>query len=109
MSSAAKLNLIEENIAANKNSDKKSTAVGQVDFVGALTITNYVSGTYTVLIEHSADGVNWQTLITFANLSADGHETVEATLKVLPNVRANITVAGGDADVKVDLLYDQRK
>ena len=97
------------NVASNTSTDSQTVPQNSTSFIGFLKLENYVAGTYTVIIEHSADKASWETLASFAAASADGFEYVQITDSVLPQVRANITVAGGDADLTVQLWYDPNK
>lgn len=110
MASIARTKLITQvNIAANTTSDSQTLPQKATDFVAFLKIENYVAGTYNVTIEHSGNGVDYTALASFAALSANGSEYVQITDSVLSHVRAVVTVAGGDADVTVDLFSDPAK
>jgi len=97
-----------ESLSAAATSDTKLTEEKQLDFIAMLKLENTAGATVGGVIEHSPDGDNWQTIATFTGLNADGIELVEITAFVLPRVRANLTVAGGTADVTCSLWYDKR-
>ena len=109
MASTNKRQLLQGNFASNKDGDKTSVELRDFDFIAVLVITNWVAGNFACKIQHSADGINWVDLESFAALAADGFEYKEISAKVLPNVRGVIAVAGGDADVEISLYHDQRK
>lgn len=86
---------------------------GRTDAHIATLIATGVNGatTVTAKIEHSPDGSNWFDLANFAGLAGvDGTELINVTNGVLPNVRANVTLAGAAqaATVKVSINYRER-
>lgn len=113
MASVQHLNLINENVTAAQSTKSRSLQPGDMDFVGVLVVSNYTSGTFTCKIQHSADGSNWQDLVTFAAANADGFEYIQqsafAVTNVLSNVRADIAGAGLDADIRIALYHDKRR
>ncbi len=60
-----------------------------------------VAGTLDVDIEHSADGIAWDTLCSFTQLSANGAERVVFTGTIERYVRASFTLSGGAATFHV--------
>ena len=79
------------------------------DFVAVLTVKNNTT-TVGGKIEHSPDGEDWVDLVSFTGgAGASFLEVVDLTAIPLGHVRANMTVAGASADVKVQLRYDSRK
>ena len=73
-----------------------------LSLVGDLTAGG--ADTLDVVVEDSFDGTNWETLATFAQLSADGGEIIAPTRPPAPRIRATSTIAGAgswDIDVKV--------
>lgn len=112
MASVNSLVLINENVAADGSSAKKSVEIGHTDFLAHLEITNEALTTIDVDVEHSPDGINWYVLGSFPQASANGTALIQLStpsVHVLPNVRATMDVTGGNADVKVTLWYDRRK
>jgi len=97
-----------ENLAANTISPVKNTELHQIDFIAMLKLENTAGAAVAGTIQHSPDGENWETLVTFSGLAADGIETNEISAFIYPRVRANLTVAGGSADVSCFLWYDKR-
>lgn len=82
--------------------------VGQ--FVGFLTVSAInAATTATVKIQDSPDKTNWTDVITFAAVAgAVGFEKKDITAKLLPYVRAVITLAGVTkaATVEVSIYHD---
>lgn len=117
MASVSRLEIVNQNVTAaiSTAAGVRGLEVGSVDFVGVLVVSNYVSGTFTTTLEHSADKINWTTFASFAAIAADGHEYIDqsnftvAGQNLLPNVRAQVAGAGLDADLLVALYYDKRK
>lgn len=115
MASSNRFELVNGNITSAQNSKTKGLQNGDIDFVAVLIISNWVSGTFTCTIEHSADGNNWDTVASFAALGANGYEYIDESafatpnMGVLPNIRATIAGAGLDADVQIALYHDRRK
>lgn len=108
MASVNRRQLYEAAVTANVNSDSQSLEHLENNFIGYLRVTDYVAGTFTVLIQDSPDGVNWFTLVTFVAASANGAQAVAASRAAMVNVRANIvTAAGPDATIHVSLLNDK--
>ena len=101
-----------ESLSANATSDPQETLSKDTNFVGFLKMENGASTpVFDVIIEHSVDKINWETLITFTQITADGVETVHVdntTTHVLRYVRADVTRTTGSGDLTVSLLYDRR-
>jgi len=95
-------------MATNSISGTKATELHQTDYKAMLKLENTSGATVSGKIEHSPDGGSWEDLATFTGLSADGIESVDVTSHVYPIVRANLTVAGGTADVSCFLWFDKR-
>jgi hypothetical protein len=112
MASVISKDLVNENLTADITSGTESLETGHVEVVGYLAVSNYASGTINATVEHSPDKVNWFPLASIGPLSANGgllSQISDSNVHVLPNVRANVTMGGGDADVRVALYYDRRK
>lgn len=110
MASVNRRQLYEDAVTASVNSDSQSLEHLENNFIGYLRVTNYVAGTFTVLIQDSPDGVNWFTLVTFGAASSNSSQAVAATRSAMVNVRANITAAAGpDATIHVSLLNDKAR
>lgn len=78
------------------------------DYVFEQIISNRTGDTYDTVIQHSADGTNWHTLVTFTQVAAgtDATELKFPTTAVLGHVRAVCTLGGaGDADIVVNIHY----
>ena len=110
MASIAKKTLLEVvGLSANTNSDSQSMPGDTTGHIAYLKCANVVGGgTIAGTITHSADKTNWVTLATFTGLSAAGVELQAITASILPNIRAEITITAGTADVEASLWYDPR-
>ena len=113
MASVQKVSLLpSEALTASKTGDKKSLGMGDDGFVGWINISaNDGSTTVDCDIEHSADGTNWEVLASFTQVvNTTAVESIQITNSVLPNVRANVTLAGTpSATVEVALYHDRRR
>ena len=113
MPSSGVQNLMDnETLSATKVGGSFSPVPRSQEHVAFLKAQN-VNGatTVTVLVEHSPNGNDWFTLATFAALGGvDGSEIINISVGVLPQVRANVTLAGGTqaADVTVSLFYREK-
>ena len=110
MASIGRTLLLDENLSGNTTGGAKSLPALTTDHVAVLSISNVAGATVGGSIEHSPDKSNWFTLTTFAGgLSSDPDGEIQnISVPVLGNVRAVVTVAGGSADVKVELRHDSR-
>lgn len=80
-----------------------------IGFIKAVNVN--AATTVTGKIQHSPDGVNWFDLASFGAIAgADGSSIINLTVGVLPNLRANVTLAGATqaADVTVAMYYRER-
>ena len=112
MASVNSLVLSEGNIAASAPGSKKSVEIGHSCFLGVLEVTNFAATTIDVNVEHSHNGLDWFVLGTFPQQVGNASVLIQisdANVHVLPNVRVDITIAGGNADIKTILWYDRHK
>jgi len=111
MAANGRLELLNENLTANKTGERKSLPSVTVDHVAILIVENNTGSTIAGDIEHSPDGTNWLVLDSFTGGATDPYvEVVDIGNTPLGSVRANLTVAGGaGADVKCEIRYDSRK
>ena len=112
MASVNRRQLISKTLTASEAGDKTSLEQFQSDFNLYVAVTSLDAGTVDVDLEHSADGTNWLTAASATQVSsAPAREAIAITATLLPNVRANVTLAGGatSSDVEVALYYDKRK
>ena len=91
---------------------KKQLLAGDVDFKAFIKVTDSSSPVFTMKIQHSPNGVDWEDLATFSATSADGIESIDldnTTTHVFEHVRA-ITSAytSGSATVLIQLFHDRR-
>ena len=112
MSSNGKQELMSETLSATKVGSSFNL-VGRSDSHVAYIKAENVNGATTVTgkIQHSPDQINWFDLASFAAIAGvAGSEVVNLTAHVLPNVRANVTLAGGvqTADVTVDIYFREK-
>jgi len=112
VASNGKQTLMEEALAASKNGESfnlPGRSDGHVAFLDA-TLVNGAT-TVTAKVQHSPDGVNWFDLVSFGALAGvDGNEVVNIAVGVLPQLRANVVLAGGTqiATVKVEVFFRER-
>lgn len=103
--------LLDQSVTVAVSSECPSQLLAKdVNFIGVLEVSNTSSGSFSVDIEHSRDGVNWKTLISFTNSGANAVECItldNTTNHVLQFVRANVAFTSGSADVKCFLCYDR--
>ena len=59
-----------------------------------VTAASGTSPTLNIVIEDSIDGVNWNTIGTFAQKTAAGLEVINVTLPFANHIRARWTIAG---------------
>jgi hypothetical protein len=74
-----------------------NNSAATIDGGSAYIQADGVTGTVTVKIEHSADGVTWADLISFVNVSAAGAQRVEITGTINQYTRATFTVDNGES------------
>jgi hypothetical protein len=112
MSSNGKQVLMNETLSATKAGSSFNLVGRSQEHVAFLKAENVnAATTVTGKIEHSPDGTNWFDLATFAAIAGvAGSEIVNITVGVLPNVRANVTLAGGvqAADLTVEVYFRER-
>ena len=109
MASIDNIQLINNvSLSGNSVSSVQNTQQGELDYIAMLKLANTSGATVGGTIEHSPDGINWETLATFSALTADGIDSQEISSFVYPKVRANLTVSGGSADVSCFLWFDKR-
>ena len=113
MASNAKQTLMDNETLSATTAGGSFNLVGRsqehVAFIKAANVNG--ATTVTGFIEHSPNGVDWFTLASFAALvGTDGSEVVNISVGVLPQVRANVTLAGATqaADVTVDIYFRER-
>ena len=98
-------------LTASVNGGAKTLESYSDKFIPYLRVSaNNGATTVNCDLQHSADGTNWVTVASFAavvNLtSTQALTTVE---KLLPKVRAVVTLTGVSATVEVALYYDKVK
>jgi len=112
MASTSKIVLLNQAITATVTSEAKTLDVMSSGFVGFIKITNRTSGTFTGIVEHSPNGVDWFTFISFtAALNSNTSEIkFPANDYCLTYVRASVTAAAApDATVEISLCYSVKK
>lgn len=111
MASVSAIELIPSTVGtATITGDKKTTEWYQKDYIGWIHVSaNNGSTTITGSIEHSADGVNWITLATFAAITnTTGVKAVTVSGPVFPFIRGVATfTAGNSATVSMKIHYDK--
>lgn len=112
MGSNGKQVLMSETLSATKVGSSFNLVGRSQEHVAFLKAEN-VNGATTVTgkIEHSPNGVDWFDLASFTALvGVAGSEVVNITAGVLPNIRANVTLAGATqaADLTVEIYFRER-
>lgn len=96
--------------AATTTSDSQELLTKDVNFIAFLKIENESSANYALKIEHSPNGVDYFTLVTFVATGGNTTEKINldnTTNHVFEHVRAVATRTGGSADFTIILLYDR--
>ena len=97
---------------ATDSSCEKQLLTGDVDFKAFIKVTDSNSPIFTMKIQHSVNGVDWEDLATFTATSGDGIETIDidnTTTHVAEHVRAiTSSYTSGDATVLIQLFHDRR-
>jgi hypothetical protein len=111
MAATLKIVLLPDEVrTASEDSKSLGTQHNYDEFVGLLKVSEYQDGSFSAVVEHSPDGVNWETIATLPALSANGIQVVEVTATVFPKVRARLTVAGATLGAKIEcsLLHGKK-
>lgn len=113
MASVSKIQLYPSTaLTASADGTAKTTEAIQHSFVGWVKATAVnAATTIASKIEHSANGTDWVTLVSFTNIvGTSGFEAKQITDSVLPFVRAVFTLSGATqaATVEMSLYYDKR-
>ena len=100
----------EENLAATTTSGVVEVRSKDVNFVAFLKLENNSSANFAIKIEHSPNGVDWFTLLTFVATGGNTTEKINldnTTNHVMGLVRAVATRTAGSADFTIVLLHDR--
>ena len=84
------------------------------EFLAVLTASAiHADTTLDAKLQHSPDGgTNWEDLVSFTQVTdTSAFEVKDITSKILPTVRAVVTLAGSttEATVAIDLFNDRKK
>jgi len=112
MYASSKIELLNQAVTATATSDVKTLDGVGGSFVGFIKVSGYSAGTFTGIIEHSPNGLDWFTLITFtAAIAANSSEIkFPANDICLTHIRAKVTAAAApDATVEISLCYSSKK
>ena len=103
MVTGSKQVLLSEAISANGTTTTSSSALppGSKNLILLLTISDHTAGSFDLTVEHSPDGINWETLGTVATASADGIEFTRITDSSFHLFRA-VLIASGGANATVE-------
>ena len=96
-------------VLANDKGTAVSTEALQTDFTFFINLSNRTAGNYTGIVEHSPDGTNWVTLVTFTVLGANGVEQKTASVPVLGYLRADVSASAGNGDLVITAHWDRKK
>lgn len=114
MASISKKVLLNQNVTADTLSSVVTLNARNKHFIGFLKISDFVSGQFDVTIEHSPNGTDWFTLMTFtAAITSNKIDKVYPTdysfFGCFGHVRANVNTTGAtNGDVLVELHYDEK-
>lgn len=115
MSCTSKHVLINQAVVTDITTEKISLSARARNMIGFLKISNYVSGTFTVKIQHSPNGTDWFDLIVFglpkvANGIFEDFPIKDAYFfSCFQYVRATLDDGGvaSDATVQLELHYGE--
>ena len=114
MVSGNKIVLLKQSIDSSTTTESAAQGLvpGAQGLIAYCKVSNHTDGTYTLTIEQSPDGENWETLQAVAAVSVDGFAkaivTDSATFGIF---RASLVSAGvtTGADVECSLYYNPNK
>lgn len=99
--------------------DSNTTTVGEtitlpngaINLIILCKVSNRTDGTYTLTIEHSPDGENYDILDSVSAISADGIEYERVTVSSFHKLRASLLSSGvtTGADVECSIHYARDK
>ena len=109
MASAGNIALFKQSaVAATANGETKSAEIRQRDFILWAGASNTAGGDFTITLEHSGDGANWESADPGSvALVGNTAGSLRVTGSLLPNVRAVITRNAGTSDLDVRLYFDR--
>lgn len=92
------------------NYDAVSLDGSDEELIAYVVVSDFDGTSIDIDLEHSPDGVNWFTLDSFTQLTADGSEAIVPNQPVFPRVRAEVTPASmTDSTVTVKLYVQPRR
>lgn len=99
--------------AATTNGESKNVELLQTDFLGYIVVSAInAATTVNAKIQDSADGTNWNDVVSFTALAGvTGYEKKDITAKLFPYVRAVVTLSGAtkSATVAISLHSDKKR
>lgn len=95
MVTGSKKVLLSQSISANgvTTGEAFELSPGSKNLILLTTVSNYTDGSYAVEIEHSPDGVNWESYGTVAAQAADGIELTRIADTAFHLFRAKLTAS----------------
>ena len=99
-----------ESLTASTTTAAQELQSKDINFIGFLKSTNASSANYAVVIEHSPNGDDWFTLITFTAVTGNVIEKIavdNTTNHVFEHVRCVATRTTGSVDLTIVLNYDR--
>ena len=112
MASTSKIVLLNESVTTDVTSDAVSLDCYSSGFVGFIKVSDRSAGTFTGTIEHSPNGIDWFTYITFTAAIATNTSEIKFPTNdlCLTHIRAKLTTAAApDANVEISLCYSAKK
>lgn len=99
-----------QTLAATTTSEPQELLTKDANFIAFLKIENNASANFALVIEHSPNGVDWFTLITFVATGGNTTECIKldnTTDHVFEHIRSSATRTAGTADFTIILHYDR--
>ena len=95
----------------NEKGDSKFMSPKSSDFIFQIAVSNRTAGSITAIIEHSLDGENWYTLVSFtAAIATNTAEVKYPATSIGGYLRSSVTTAVGTSlDAKIIAAYSAIK
>ncbi len=113
MAAYKRLALLEtQTIGSSTTTVGNAVGVGNAtEIVGVCEVSDRTDGTYTLTLQHSADGIIWHTLKAASAQSANGQELAVVDSTPMHLIRASL-VSGSvttGADVECYIMYSDKR
>lgn len=109
MVTGSKKVLLSQSISANgvTTSEASELSPGSKNLILLTTVSNYTDGLYALEVEHSPDGVNWESYGTVSAATAAGIELTRVSTSSFHLFRAKLTASAviTGADVECSIMF----